>query len=122
MRCMERAERDLRHPGHGPMQLRGQPISGREPADLQSSPLVEPSVIARRPPWHGPRALWVGATVIMLAIPGAAVADDWSDAAAAYERQEYATALRLWRPLAEQGNADAQFDLGGMYETGQGVP
>ncbi len=24
----------------------------------------------------------------------------------------YATALREWRPLAEQGNADAQYNLG----------
>ena len=41
---------------------------------------------------------------------------------AAYERGDYATALREWRPLAEQGNAKAQVNLGVMYETGQGVP
>ncbi len=32
------------------------------------------------------------------------------------------TALREWRPLAEQGNANAQFNLGTMYANGQGVP
>ena len=32
------------------------------------------------------------------------------------------TALREWRPLAEQGNANAQFFLGFMYDNGQGVP
>ncbi len=32
------------------------------------------------------------------------------------------TALREWRPLAEQGNANAQFRLGFMYEKGLGVP
>jgi tetratricopeptide (TPR) repeat protein len=43
------------------------------------------------------------------------------DAVAAYQRGDYATALRLWHPLAEQGDADAQFHLGVMYESGQGV-
>ncbi len=32
------------------------------------------------------------------------------------------TALREWRPLAEQGNAKAQYNLGVMYDNGQGVP
>ncbi len=41
---------------------------------------------------------------------------------AAYHRGDYATALREWRPLAEQGDASAQFNLGVMYENGQGVP
>ena len=40
----------------------------------------------------------------------------------AYKSGDYATALREWTPLAKQGNADAQFDLGVMYELGQGVP
>ena len=42
-------------------------------------------------------------------------------ALAAYQRGDYATALREWRPLAEQGNPEAQFNLGAMYERGQGV-
>ena len=41
---------------------------------------------------------------------------------AAYQRGDYATALREWRPLAEQGYADAQFNLGVMYDEGRGVP
>ena len=40
----------------------------------------------------------------------------------AYMHGDYATAERLLRPLAEQGNATAQFDLGGMYYHGRGVP
>ena len=41
---------------------------------------------------------------------------------AAYERGDYATALREWQPLAEQGDAKAQFSMGVMYAQGQGVP
>ncbi len=41
---------------------------------------------------------------------------------AAYERGDYATALRESRPLAEQGNAIAQNNLGLMYDQGRGVP
>jgi hypothetical protein len=40
----------------------------------------------------------------------------------ANSRGDYATALREWRPLAEQGDARAQFDLGLLYENGDGVP
>ena len=43
------------------------------------------------------------------------------DGFAAYERRDYATAVKLWRPLAEKGNAYAQFTLGVMYEDGEGV-
>ena len=41
---------------------------------------------------------------------------------AADSRGDYATALRFWRPLADQGNAGAQYNLGNMYDKGQGVP
>ena len=43
------------------------------------------------------------------------------DAFAAYNKGDYATALGLLRPLADQGNAKAQTNLGFMYATGQGV-
>ncbi|MGC2121501.1 MAG: hypothetical protein WA652_01460, partial [Xanthobacteraceae bacterium] len=33
----------------------------------------------------------------------------------------YATAYGLWRPLADQGDADAQSSIGNMYELGTGV-
>ena len=41
---------------------------------------------------------------------------------ASYENGDYATALREWEPLAEQGNVSAQYNLGQMYRRGQGVP
>ncbi len=43
-------------------------------------------------------------------------------AAGAYERKDFATALAVWRPLAEQGNAEAETLLGAMYWSGEGVP
>ncbi|MFO0997753.1 MAG: tetratricopeptide repeat-containing serine protease family protein [Alphaproteobacteria bacterium] len=45
-----------------------------------------------------------------------------NEALAAYERKDYAAAFREFMPLAEQGNAEAQFFLGRMYAFGQGVP
>jgi TPR repeat protein len=40
---------------------------------------------------------------------------------AAYARKDYATVVRLLRPLAAQGNAYAQTNLGLMYNNGHGV-
>lgn len=39
----------------------------------------------------------------------------------AFEKKDYAAALREWRPLADQGHAEAQFRLGRMHEKGWGV-
>ena len=36
----------------------------------------------------------------------------------AYENRDYATALLEWKPLAEQGDADAQNNLGVIYNNG----
>ncbi len=46
----------------------------------------------------------------------------FNEGVAAFKRGDYATALREWRPLAEQGNSEAQFKLGLMYSKGEGVP
>jgi TPR repeat protein len=46
----------------------------------------------------------------------------YEDGLATYKRGDYATALRLWRPLADQGDADAQLNLGFMCANGQRVP
>ena len=48
--------------------------------------------------------------------------DDYQDGVDAYKRKDYKTAYKLWLPLAEQGNAKAQYNLGVMYYNGQGVP
>ena len=46
---------------------------------------------------------------------------DFKAGADAYQRGDYATALREWHPLAEQGQAVAQYNLGLLYANGQGV-
>ena len=51
----------------------------------------------------------------------AAVAGPWEDGMAAYNRGDYMPAIRLFRPLAEQGNAKAQNVLGVMFRKGEGV-
>jgi tetratricopeptide (TPR) repeat protein len=40
----------------------------------------------------------------------------------AYQRRDYAEAMRWYRKAADQGNADAQFDVGWLYKNGWGVP
>ena len=50
-----------------------------------------------------------------------ASAGPFEDGLAAAQRQDYATALRLWKPLAAQGNAEAQNNLGVMYGFGTTV-
>ena len=40
----------------------------------------------------------------------------------AWQRADYADAITIWRPLAEGGDADAQFNLGQAYRLGRGVP
>ncbi len=62
------------------------------------------------------------AVLLLAALAGTAVAGPFEDGLAAYERGDYTTALREFRPLAEQGLANAQFNLGLMYRKGQGVP
>jgi TPR repeat protein len=50
---------------------------------------------------------------LALAVPVAA--GPFEDGLAAHARGDYAAAMRLWRPLADQGNANAQNNLGAMY-------
>lgn len=60
-------------------------------------------------------ALW-------LASAGQVFAGPLEDAAAAYGRNDFGTALRLLMPLAEAGNASAQYNLGFLYDSGRGAP
>jgi TPR repeat protein len=47
---------------------------------------------------------------------------DFEKGAEAYKQGDYSGAIQKWRPLAEKGDMDAQFNLGLMYHDGLGVP
>jgi len=48
--------------------------------------------------------------------------EGWIKGSAAFRDGDYATALRIFKSLAEQGEASAQLNLGVMYASGKGVP
>jgi TPR repeat protein len=60
-------------------------------------------------------AVWIGVT-------DAALAGALEEARWAITTEDYATALALWEPLAEEGNAEAQSGLGYLYFGGYAVP
>jgi TPR repeat protein len=57
-------------------------------------------------------------SIICLTVPA------WEDFQAGMDANSWRlpTALREWRPLAEQGDALAQYNLGVLYRKGRGVP
>jgi len=61
------------------------------------------------------------AAILTLSLAAPAPAASLEDAVAAYRKGDYANALQLYRSLAEQGLAVAQFNVGLMYDMGQGV-
>lgn len=48
-------------------------------------------------------------------------AADFDDGLAAFNRKDYVTALKIWRPLADRGEARPQYDVGLLYFHGLGV-
>jgi cell division septation protein DedD len=56
-----------------------------------------------------------------VAFAGTAAAQDVQGGIAAWQAGDYAAAVAQWRPLADAGNADAQFNLGQAYRLGRGV-
>jgi TPR repeat protein len=56
-----------------------------------------------------------------IAMAGPVKAGPFEEGVAAYEHNDFETALKIWKPLADQGNAGAQFYLGLIYDLGQGV-
>ena len=64
----------------------------------------------------------IGVVVAAQLIGTSAFAGPWEDGMAAYNRGDYVPAIRVFRTLAEQGNAKAQNVLGVMFRKGEGVP
>ena len=63
------------------------------------------------------------ALVLALGLSVPVLAADLQAGQDAYDRGDYATALEEWRPLAEQGHAEAQFNVGALYRWAiKGVP
>jgi TPR repeat protein len=62
---------------------------------------------------------------LLLGLPAGAQSSlepDMRTAAAAYERKDMATAVRIWKIWADRGNAEARTLLGAMYWSGDGAP
>ena len=59
-------------------------------------------------------------TVLLFGISGGVIAD-FNNGYNAYKKGDYKTAFNEWKPLAEKGHAGAQFALGWMYASGEGV-
>lgn len=66
------------------------------------------------------RMMAAAATALTL-IATPALAVSIQEAVAIYERGDYPAAMKAFRALADQGNANAQFNIAVMYEQGQGV-
>jgi uncharacterized protein len=66
--------------------------------------------------------LMLATNILVLSFAVPVAAGSLEDGRAAYEHRDFAIAERLFRPLAEHGNAIAQYNLGVMYYKGEGVP
>lgn len=69
-----------------------------------------------------PSILLSAATSVLLLLSIAACSDSGTAARAAYDNGEYEKALDLWMPLADDGDAEAQFGVAYLYDEGLGVP
>ena len=85
---------------------------------LDSPTRVGTRACARSLPFLAAALLWAAA----VAGHGPAMAADLlAEGAAAYEAGDYGEAALIWRPLAEEGDPKAQFNLGLLHEAGRGV-
>ncbi len=66
--------------------------------------------------------LFVTGLTIALGLMGTAARADVKTGVDAWSRGDYPAAIKTWRPLAINGDADAQFNLGQAYKLGRGVP
>jgi TPR repeat protein len=69
------------------------------------------------------RMRWVTAAAAAMAlVPVPAGAQSVKAGIEAWQRADYAAAIKIWRPLADQGDPDAAFNVGQAYRLGRGVP
>jgi TPR repeat protein len=67
-----------------------------------------------------PRHLMMAGALVAL-MTGSVFADAFADGLSAHNSGDYAAAISAWTPLAEGGDAKAQFNLGVLNDQGQGV-
>ena len=60
--------------------------------------------------------------IVLVAVIGAPAAADWAEVRRAFDAGDAVALMAALRPLAESGDADAQFNMGILHDTGQGVP
>ena len=82
----------------------GEPIPAPPSVPRTAPPIPAAPSIPRKAPSIAPPPL----------AAGPAVAGPFEDGEAAFSKGDYATALRLWQPLAQQGDARAQNGLGAL--------
>jgi len=69
-----------------------------------------------------PRTLMMLAVLLITVLCSALSWAGFKEGAEAYQRGDYATAMKEFRSLAEQGDAGAQYIVGMMYFKGNGAP
>ena len=67
------------------------------------------------------RAIHFMVLAFLMALSSPVIAQDFQKGFAAYNAGDFATALQEWTPLAEAGDEFAQYNLGIMYNNGEGV-
>ena len=68
------------------------------------------------------RAIHFLVLAFLMTLSSPVAAQDFQKGLTAAQAGDYATALQEWTPLAEAGDAFAQYNLWEMYKNGQGVP
>jgi TPR repeat protein len=64
----------------------------------------------------------IGALAVATALAAAPALADVKAGVDAWSAGRYEQAIKEWRPLADRGDADAQFNMGQAYRLGRGVP
>ncbi|WP_372839203.1 tetratricopeptide repeat protein, partial [Phaeovulum sp.] len=67
------------------------------------------------------RGTWAFALVLAATFSASSAGADYREGYAAYLRRDYTTAVAAWTEAGEKGDMAAQFGLGLLYETGDGV-
>ena len=67
----------------------------------------------------GDRSRFLTLLLLVAALP---VLADFQAGLDAFQKGDYATAVKEWRPLAEDGDPGSQFNLALLYLDGHGVP